>query len=44
MSLLMILSTSDAAEERNDKNFFSARINNLYGIPTFVTGHDIINI
>jgi hypothetical protein len=41
----MILSTSNAAEERNGKNFFSARINDLYGTtPSFVTGHDMINM
>jgi len=39
----MILSTSDATEERNSKNFFSARID-LYGKPNFVTGHDMINM
>jgi len=40
----MILSTSDAAEERNGKNFFSVRNNDLYGTPGFVTGHDMINM
>lgn len=40
----MILSTSDAAEERYGKNFFSARINDLYGTLSFVTGHDMINM
>jgi len=43
MSVQKVLSTSDAAEERNGKNFFSARINKLYGTPSFVTGHAMIN-
>jgi hypothetical protein len=44
MSVQIILSTSDVAEKRNNKNFFSARINDLYGTPSFVTGHDMTNI